>query len=65
MRPADNLETHLLTRLVCWTQILKKCNFWEVYDDEHFGMRYEKRIKLLQRVDRELQLQVNQMIRIF
>ena len=64
MCPADNLETHLLTRVVCWTQTLKKCDFREVYDDEHFVMRYEKRIKLLRRVDRELQLQVNQIIRI-
>jgi len=28
-----NLKIDLLTRLLYWTQILKKCDFWQVYDD--------------------------------
>jgi len=39
--------SHLLTRVVCWTQIFKKCDFWVVYDDKHFVIRYGKIIKLL------------------
>ena len=33
MCPADNLETQLLTKMICWAQILKYAIFGEVYDD--------------------------------
>ena len=47
IRPADSLETQLLTGVVSWTQILKKYDFRAVYADWHFVTQYGERIKIL------------------